>query len=128
MGERGRRQVYSDDEIEARIKRWHGSRRGLGELWHYVGMERAQFRAWQAARAQERTAELRPLVCWPWHLHRLVDGAHPTGGRCRWCRRDIAVPADLADLRPMRVCLYCAIDRGILSAIDTPLTGVLDDA
>lgn len=58
-----------------------------------------------------------PTVCWPWHLHRLVDGAHPKGGACRYCGREIAVPVTAGALV---CCLYCAMDRGIVEAIEVP--------
>lgn len=59
------------------------------------------------------------VVGWPWHLRfcdRSLGAEHPVGARCRRCGQDIAVPRR-ADPRGA-VCLYCAMDEGIVEAVD----------
>ncbi len=64
-------------------------------------------------------ATLAPVVCWPWHLWFLADGdCHPQGASCSRCGRDIAVPTTAAG---RLVCLYCALDSGLLPATEIPL-------
>lgn len=62
---------------------------------------------------------LADVVCWPWHLHFLGDEAgHPRGGCCRFCARDIAIPAN--QTRGRFICRYCALDHGLIEAVDAP--------
>lgn len=57
------------------------------------------------------------VVCWPWHLWFLaVNDGHPRGGDCRRCGRDVAVPRS-AKRDP--ICLYCALDVGLIDEADT---------
>lgn len=59
------------------------------------------------------------MVVWPWHL-RIVEwlNEHPRGDNCRDCGRDVACPQNR---RVTPVCVYCAMDAGLLEAIDRPL-------
>ena len=50
----------------------------------------------------------------PW---RLRDNREPVVGRtCATCGEDVAMPAHLTAFQP--VCLYCAMDSGLLPAIE----------
>lgn len=69
-------------------------------------------------RGLRREAAEEHAVCWPWHLWWLVEGAHPIESHCRFCRRDVALPRAEADKQP--VCLYCAMDRGLVEAVEIP--------
>lgn len=61
---------------------------------------------------------VRQVVCWPWHLRGL--GEEPVvGALCRTCRRDVALPKSMA--RDVPICLYCALDDGLVEAVETPL-------
>ena len=55
-------------------------------------------------------------VCWPWDLRMLAPDDHQTGAQCAFCRRAIAAPSAAR----RAACLYCAIDRGIVDAVDRP--------
>lgn len=58
--------------------------------------------------------------CWPWSLRHL--GEEPaTGATCRTCRRDVALPT--ARSGEVAICIYCALDSGLLEAEETPLVG-----
>ena len=63
----------------------------------------------------ERIA-LKPVECWPWSLRFLAAGS-VRGGSCHYCRRDVAVPNGVR----LAVCPYCALERGIVPAIDSEL-------
>ena len=54
-------------------------------------------------------------VSWPWHLRHTQD---PETGpaQCKFCERDVAKPRE-SDLA---VCIYCALDRKIIIAVDQP--------
>lgn len=57
--------------------------------------------------------------CWPWHLHFMAEfGAHPRGDQCRFCGVEIAM--DPAKPIGSGSCIYCAMDRGLIEAIDRP--------
>mgnify|MGYP007071576222 CR=1 FL=1 len=62
-----------------------------------------------------------PVVCWAWHLRDLLGlPESPRGGQCDTCRRDVAVPRWAGTRRP--VCIYCAMDEGLIQPIDEPIT------
>jgi hypothetical protein len=63
----------------------------------------------------------KPVVCWPWHLHFLADQAgHPIGGSYTACQQDVAVPRDQSPAGA--ICLYCAMDQGLVEAVDRPFS------
>lgn len=69
-----------------------------------------------------RLVEPAPFSCWPWDLRGCGDlKEHPRGGRCRLCGIDVAVDRQ-RDVRGA-TCLYCAMDEGLIEAIDFPLYG-----
>ena len=55
-------------------------------------------------------------VCWPWHLRRIRTSDNYTGAKCAYCRRWCATPRGA---RP--VCIYCAMDRQMIPAEDSPI-------
>ena len=57
-----------------------------------------------------------PIVAWPWHLRTLAKKDQQHGGQCCHCRREIAIAKD-----ERGICLYCAMDRGLIPLIDEPL-------
>lgn len=59
-----------------------------------------------------------PTVAWPWHLRNL-DASRPTkGSNCIHCKEDVAV----TDLNTRPICIYCAMDRGLVAVEDVPFT------
>lgn len=65
-----------------------------------------------------RLVHSREIVCWPAHLAFIWE--QPTqGADCQDCGAVVAQPVAAAKERP--VCLYCAIERGLIPAEDTPL-------
>jgi hypothetical protein len=58
------------------------------------------------------------VACWPWGLEGL-SGQAVQWATCRTCQRDVAQPK--ASARDVPVCLYCALDSGLLPAIETEL-------
>ena len=59
------------------------------------------------------------VVCWPWFLRFMsADTRHPKGGECRACREAVAVPPDRSVAAA--VCLYCAMDEGLIEGVDAP--------
>jgi hypothetical protein len=65
-----------------------------------------------------RLVHARQVACWPWGLSWL-DGKPVRFATCRTCKRDVAQPEAAA--RDVPICLYCALDSGLLPAIDIPL-------
>lgn len=65
-----------------------------------------------------RLVHAREVPCWPWELRALELGP-ALQAYCRPCGREVALPADHQADRP--VCLYCAMDSGLLPAADLPL-------
>jgi hypothetical protein len=62
----------------------------------------------------------RVAVCWPSHLW--FCGATPTAGAdCYACCRPVAVP--LGRRKVLAICLYCALDRGLVEPVDSPFGG-----
>jgi hypothetical protein len=52
--------------------------------------------------------------CWPW---RLREGKEPViSGKCATCNQDVAWPVGLQNYQP--VCLSCAMDSGLLPAVE----------
>lgn len=63
-----------------------------------------------------------PTACMPWHARNCHGGGRPDrGGECRWCKREIAIPDDTPP-RSTTVCIYCAMDRGVIPAIEIPFS------
>jgi hypothetical protein len=60
-----------------------------------------------------------PVVCQTWGLRGFIEGP-VTGGQCNRCSRDVAVPGSVGRRRP--VCVYCALDIGLVPAIDVELS------
>lgn len=59
------------------------------------------------------------VVCWPWRLWWLApNDGHPRGGRCCRCEREVAVPRSATR---DGICIYCALDVGLIDGIDAPL-------
>lgn len=59
-------------------------------------------------------------ACWLWHLRfmdKQLGDRHPRGMECRTCNADVAGPADG---RWVAVCIYCAMDQGIVPLEDVP--------
>ena len=54
-------------------------------------------------------------VCWPWRLRHCGEAAHTQGAKCIYCGRDVAAPD-----RRRAMCIYCALDRGVIPAVDEP--------
>lgn len=63
---------------------------------------------------------VRPIVCWPWHLRFLVK-VPVVGEACTFCGRDVAAP--VATHKAPQACLYCALDRGEIEAVEQPIEG-----
>ena len=61
---------------------------------------------------------VRQVACWPWGLGWLTNAAVQYA-TCRTCQRDVAQPKERAKEVP--VCLYCALESGLLPEIDLPL-------
>jgi hypothetical protein len=54
-----------------------------------------------------------PVCCMPWHARGSED--EPVhGGECRYCHREIAVPASAKGV-PV-ACIYCGMERGFVEA------------
>lgn len=60
----------------------------------------------------------RRVACWPWPM-RDMQPERPIGAVCRDCGRDVALPITERECVP--VCIYCAMDAGLIEAVDTPL-------
>jgi len=60
----------------------------------------------------------RQVACWPWSLG-WIDREAVHYATCRTCQRDVAQPKEAAKLVP--VCLYCALESGLLPLEDSPL-------
>jgi len=61
----------------------------------------------------------RPQVpCWPWHLRMSMESeGHPIGDQCA-CGKEVALPRQFAGAEA--VCLYCALDSGLLPSTEEP--------
>lgn len=60
----------------------------------------------------------RQTPCWPWGLS-WIDGEAVQYATCRTCQRDIAQP--VAKAREVPVCIYCALDSGLLPELELAL-------
>lgn len=62
------------------------------------------------------------VTCAPWSLRGMSscarDGQHPIGAECVDCGRSVAQPRSRPSAAP--VCLYCALDCGMLPAVEIP--------
>lgn len=58
------------------------------------------------------------VACWPWGLGWLAK-QEVQYATCRTCERDVAQPK--ARAKEVPVCLYCALDSGLLPLEDYPL-------
>ena len=59
-----------------------------------------------------------PVVCPPWEVRHIAR--YPVfGDVCAFCTRDVAAPTERRFA--LKVCIYCALDRGLIPAIDAPL-------
>lgn len=65
-----------------------------------------------------RLVHSRQVACWPWGL-RAMEPRRVLGAVCRGCRIDVALPIDQREDTP--ICIYCALDNGIVEAVDVPL-------
>lgn len=65
-----------------------------------------------------RLVHSRQVPCWPWSL-RFLSEQPAVGEQCRECGRDVARPEAKAGEVP--VCIYCALDSGLLPLEDEPL-------
>lgn len=63
----------------------------------------------------------RKVPRWPWELAWL-DGRNAQYATCRTCERDVAQPK--ANAREVPVCLYCAMDSGLVEPVDVPLSAI----
>lgn len=54
--------------------------------------------------------------CMPWHARHVEPGASVHGGRCCFCDREIAVPAEWNGKNVG--CIYCGLDNGDLPEIE----------
>lgn len=62
-----------------------------------------------------------PIVCWPWSTARLVFDGPFRGGACDRCARPVALSPSAGHRLP--VCIYCAMDEGLIALEDKPLSG-----
>ena len=58
----------------------------------------------------------RRVACWPWPM-RHMQPERPIGAVCRECERDVALPVTERECAP--VCIYCALDTGLIEAVDS---------
>jgi len=58
------------------------------------------------------------VACWPWGLG-WIDHAPLQYATCRTCERDVAQP--VANAKDVPVCIYCALDSGLLPLEERPL-------
>jgi hypothetical protein len=59
-----------------------------------------------------------PVICDAWEYRASRRRGRWYGDSCCYCRRDIAAP----EAKGLFCCPYCALDRGLVPAIDVPLT------
>ena len=59
----------------------------------------------------------RQVACFPWHL-RICFDVPVRAAFCRSCQLDVALPVDRERDRP--ICIYCAMDSGLIPAVDVP--------
>jgi hypothetical protein len=57
------------------------------------------------------------VPCWPWHLH-WIPREEVQYATCRTCERDIAQP--MARSKEVPVCIYCAMESGLLPLEERP--------
>lgn len=61
---------------------------------------------------------VRQIACWPWELGWFNGSDVFKFATCRICERDVAQPVEAAKEVP--VCIYCALDNGLMEALDVP--------